>query len=408
MRRCPDHKIGQKTIQEYHEKTKNIDVKLGNNLQNAELNIEMNVIYVVVPIDAGSTALADSQIQQMHKELNLRFQGKGVSKVPNTTKYPYTAAFTTPYFIFEPKDYTQLSVANGQIIRLNAPSPLPTSYSDVTKLKAEFLKQGHSFINGYMYAFISTMTANGNPLLGIAEDIISNVCAVDYRSVGSETSPGIYGAAFGQGATLVHEFGHCFGLYHIFSGDNSCTSAYSNFINSLRPECPRQKNSNSYADLAFVSTNAKDNRGRDKLRFVDSNTDGINPGGTASDPAYSCATIAELTAGTVPYEPFFSIMDYGDDNTMLAFSISSVSLMRSVVLNNPSKFKVNNLTDFGIVATSSSSSSFPVWAIILISVVAGLIVIGLIVWAAMKGKNGGVRNFKRSQFYGVQGLSNFK
>jgi len=370
-------------------------------LVNATALLAMQIRYVVIPLSASGN-ISNAQIQANHSVLNLHYLANQTSTLfpSNTAHYPYQNIMGDPGFVFEPDNPADVTEDNGYILRMSQPTSPPASYDTVSDLETEFLNQGGVIEPGVIYVYISTLsTGESGILLGVAKDIISNACAVHFGTVGSDTLPGPI-SAYGEGKTLVHELGHCFGLYHPFSletGAGACTAEFTTFIHSQNPQSPVQINPNQFADIDLVTTtdNALDNRGRDELRFctgdpscattLPSDTMGVNPGGNTSDPQYSCTTSTELQSVTLPYETFMIFMDYGDDRTMLGFPSFTVNTMRTVVINRPDLFDSVVVPEVTAVPSfpeppASESSAFPTWAIVVISVVGGLLFIGLIVY----------------------------
>jgi hypothetical protein len=268
---------------------------------------------------------------------------------------------------------------------MNIPNPLPTGngFSSVELAEAEYMKQGGSIVTGTIYVYITTLDGP----VGMAKDIVSNACMVDYRCVGSTTNPGEFGTQYGLGKVLIHELGHCFGLLHPFSDTNSCTDLVTQ---SANPQSPPQKNPNEFTSLTTLNTdgNCLDNRGRDEQRFCtgdptcQANTsNGLNPGDTNPNiAAYSCASREMLTSATLPYETFMIFMDYGEDNLANGFPSDTVNTMRTVIQSHPELFNLNTPNP------PSTSSTLPTWAIALIAVIGSIIFIGIIILVVKKAK----------------------
>lgn len=383
-------------------------LRLPNRIENAENFLVLQIKYIVIPLTSEGN-ISNAQIEAQHQVINANFQAiQNAGDIPQTAHYPYRSIMADPFIAFEPVDNVNVT---ARIERLNTPTSPPSGgYSAISQLETEFKAQGGTIEDGVIYVYISTLAVTGGGrLLGFAEGIISNACAVDYMTVGSAASPGP-SSSYGQGKTLVHELGHCFGLYHPFAsldGSFGCDSPETAFVHSQNPQSPLQIRPNIAADVSLVPTtdNAQDNRGRDELRFCTGSpdcsadtTNGLYPGDTTAVAAYSCASRAELTQADLPYETFMIFMDYGDDENMLGFPSFTVNTMRSVILNHPSLFTVAQTPDISVIPEPTSDEGFPVWAIVLISVVGGLLVLGLVGWGIWKAEKD-KRGFKPSVAY---------
>lgn len=371
-------------------------------LVNQDTILVTRIRYVVIPLTTAGN-ISEAQIQAQHNVININFQNFTSTQVPQTTRYPYESIMSSPRIAFEPLNSSEVTEANGTILRMNTPSSPPTAYDNVTDLENEFVSQGGTVEAGYIYVYISTLThEESGLLLGVAKDIISNACAIHYGTVGSSSTPGTI-ANYGAGKTLVHELGHCFGLYHPFSL-STCESSLTAFIHSQNPQSPLQINPNELTDLSAVTAsndNGLDNRGRDELRFCTGSetceadtTNGLLPGDTTVNAAYSCATRAELADSTTPFETFMIFMDYGDDDTMQGFPSFTVNTMRTVIVNNTDLFdaaEIPNTSVSPVFPDTTTGSGFPTWAIVVIAVVGGLLVIGLIAYFAVKAKKSNIK-----------------
>lgn len=362
--------------------------------------LSLKIQYVVIPMDAaGEVAL--TKIQAQHEVINTHYGAyQKDASTNNTAHYPYFDLDTImgdPHITFAPADATQVTAEMMAI-----PSPLPANggFATVAEAEAEYKNQGGTVVPGTIYVYITNIVdpAVTGTILGLSADIIANALMINPGTVGSDTDLGTLGAEYGAGKTLVHELGHCFGLPHPFSEMGSCTDVA---VQAYYPQSPPQKNPNFYTSFSTLNTddNCLDNRGRDADRFCTGDatcqantTNGLNPGET--DPnvaAYSCATRAELTDPALPYETFMIFMDYGDDTVMVGFPSSSVSHMRSVIQAHTDLFDVAVVVPSTTIpvpiptVTPSESSSFPTWAIIVISVVGGIIVLALIASLVAKG-----------------------
>lgn len=363
---------------------------------DANLYLITRIRYVVIPFSDASN-VTTSKIQAQHGQINLNYleyQNEGL--IPsNSVHYPYNSIMGDPKIAFQPLDAAQVTEQNGLIIRMNRPSNPPTDgYTNVPDIEAEYKAQGGTIEAGFIYVYITTLGASGDQtILGVAKDVISNACAINYGTVGSDADPGPF-VGYGAGKTLIHELGHCFGLFHPFS-NSTCTSDDTVFIHSQNPQSPVQINPNLYTDITLLpgTDNGLDNRGRDFERFCTGSstcaantTNGLKPNGdTIAAAPYSCATPAELATMTLPYETFMIFMDYGDDKTMIGFPSFTVNTMRTVLVNHPELFDVSQQSSPSVTPSfppqPSTSSTLPGWAIALIVIGAVVVIVVIFVLA---------------------------
>lgn len=399
IHRCRPHltEANRAKLERVHLAAKNADSLASTSAVAATTYLGLKIHYVVIPMDAnGSIAL--SQIQAQHGVINTHYATyQQVSGTNNTAHYPYFEAGTImghPYITFAPADASQVTAEY-----LSIPSPLPSNggFATVAEAEAEYKAQGGTVVAGTIYVYITTIVdpAVSGTILGMAQDIIANALMIHPGTVGSSSKLGSLGAQYGAGKTLVHELGHCFGLLHPFSDTGSCSDTVTQAAN---PQSPPQKNPNFYTSLTPLNTtgNCLDNRGRDQKRFCtgdsscQSNTvNGLNPGDSNPNvAAYSCASRTELTESTLGYETFMIFMDYGDDTVAVGFPTSAVSTMRTVIQSHPSLFEVSVVTPTTtapVPTVTPDDSSFPTWAIIVIAVVGGLIVLAIVASVLAKG-----------------------
>ncbi|MGV3657842.1 MAG: M43 family zinc metalloprotease, partial [Chitinophagaceae bacterium] len=157
-----------------------------------------------------------------------------------------------------------------------------------------------------------------NDLANMGESDNQAGVLLDYRSVGSKSSPGAHNYWGGQGRTLTHEAGHFFGLRHIW-GDEDCGNDYCG-------DTPTQ----------FEATSG-------------------------------CPGTTTLT-GCTPGENrmYENYMDYSYDNCVNTFTADQVARMQAVMLNSPRRKELaasgthiapaNNLVRFENVSFSFSEN----------------------------------------------------
>jgi len=406
----------------------------------------LKIKYVVIPYTtAAPDMMPMSQIQAQHDMLNLHYPAyQGSGGLTNTTNYPYFNFDTimgNPQVIFEPYISSQLTQANGysataNVLYMNVPaSPPVNGYDSVPPIIAEYQSQGGVVEPGVIIVFITRLlNSGGMQVLGVTESIPAAITSVDVSTVGSSSVLGSGGASSGQGKTLIHELGHCFGLVHPFSYA-TCSDPLTIATQAANPQSPLQINPNFYTSFTDVNGgsgpttgNGLDNRGRDYWRYCYGNpncnfassigtTPPLNPGDAATVAPYSClntinggSTVSTTQGLAAPWETFMIFMDYGEDTVMLGFPSATCTTIQHTIQTgvvpdkdsngNPEPNAGQPLFSYRIVnagttivppvtvVPSDSSSSFPTWAIVVIAVVGGLLLIALIAWGASKGSKG--------------------
>lgn len=331
--------------------------------------IEIPIRYVIVPVSGTGMFVTDAMIQTQHTRLNQVYSNQqDKSKIPNSTRYPYaTRMSANPDIVF----------TGAEIITVSRISP--SSFSDAQSVHAFAALPATA--KPIMTVYITDLASHGggnNTLLGIAADIKSTYCAVHWGTVGSPSLPGAFDE-YGQGMTVCHELAHCLGTFHPFSGD-SCTSAFSNELAQIHAVdgYPRQKNPNFVTSLPLPGSGiGLDNAGRDYSICVLGDNTKLKPGDSThncSTNRYSCLTLTQLQTASTVFEPFMSIMDYGDDTVQQGFSNGNVETMRTTAT------ELFGGAAAATTSSSSSSSALPVWAIVLIAVIGGLFVLYLVWW----------------------------
>lgn len=350
-------------------------------VENSTSTLSLAVKYVVIPVSTPNT-LTVEQIKAQHSVVQTHFLAyQKVSGTSNSARYPY---FERDAIMGDPNIDLQFSSAEFM-------SVVSTGFTTVEEAETEYKRQGGTITKGVIYVYITTiLNSDEGTILGMAKDIVANAVMINPGTVGSSTMLGSLGALYGSGKTLVHELGHCFGLLHPFPTDGSCTSTEALLTQAANPQSPPQKNPNYFTNL----TSGLDNRNRDYLRFCTgsadcsaSTTNGLNPGDTnVNSPAYSCASRSQLTNSSLPFETYMIFMDYGTDPVMLGFPTSSVSTMRTIITTHPELFTISSTGVIPTVSVSDDGSSFPTWAIIVVSIVGAIVVLAVVFSTVYKSK----------------------
>jgi|GEM_PF-4053030 len=183
----------------------------------ADVILNIPVQYIIVT--DGSFTVTLNQLQKQHQVINQIYKGENnddLDQLPNNSKYPYQPIKGNPNISFTPQILTieQIKIITNTSLNYSSVNDIENNIPNGTKLAKG--------LNIYV-------TKLENQILGIAKSIPSQACAVDYRTIGNKEVPGIFGNTYGQGKTLAHEIGHCFGLVHPFSSAK-CTSRLSLFL----------------------------------------------------------------------------------------------------------------------------------------------------------------------------------
>lgn len=354
-----------------------------NKVENSSTTLSLAVKYVVIPVSTPTT-LTLEQIKAQHSVVQTHFLAyQKVSGTSNSVRYPY---FESDAIMGNPNIDMQFSSAEFM-------SVVSAGFTTVEQAETEYKRQGGTITKGVIYVYITTIlsTSGSGTILGMAKDIVSNAVMINPGTVGSATMLGSLGSLYGGGKTLVHELGHCFGLLHPFPTDSSCTSTEALLTQAANPQSPPQKNPNYYTNLST----GLDNRNRDYLRFCTgsgncsaSTTNGLNPGDSnVNSASYSCASRSQLTSTSLPFETYMIFMDYGTDPVMLGFPTSSVSTMRTIITTYPELFTVSSTAVIPTISvTDDDGSSFPTWAIIVVSIVGAIVVLAVVFSTVYKSK----------------------
>ena len=336
MNWCATPAVRREHLQRLHQ--------LADRTVDTQLRV-LRIRYVIIPINGINVDFIIARLPGQHQVLNDMFTASNdLSQLPSADSGHYgafsAANAANPNIQFYPADSSQVTVANQHIIVLNTPNSPPSSYEDVPECSREYLRQGYVIEPGVVHVYITDLINDSNgTLLGIAQNIPSNACALAWGTVGSPTLAGGF-ERYGAGRVLVHELGHCFGLFHPYSG-LPCSDIDTQLISELTPETPKQTQSNQDASVVALAEsgaadNALCNRGRDYKIYCDNDLSALREGDTKEDNTpYSCVDLGQLCdsggAATVPYEGFVSVMDNGDDTNALCFFESHTNIMQLVL-----------------------------------------------------------------------------
>jgi hypothetical protein len=271
-------------LRKLHEDVKLCSQSFALNSTDENTIIYVPVIYHVL-YKSSVENIPLSQIQENHKEINRCFQAlnQDINKVPSSGDYDFADMIGNPSVAFLP--------TNENDILDNVPfvTRKQISVDNIDLDKALALQNP---FEGYLNIYIADAEFLGQAGIG------SNVCIVDFETVGSPESPGI-SQSYGNGRTLVHEIGHCFSLEHPWVSQCIMT------INDL----PRTKNPNYNAVLEPVPLG--DNH------WTDVNAVTVDASCTGAQPP---------PVGY--YELFMTYMEYVRDNSMVMFTKGQAKSMR--------------------------------------------------------------------------------
>jgi hypothetical protein len=358
------------------------------NFENAETPLYVRLKYIIVPTSTGQ-AEKSKVISQHNYTRSFFLNEPDSSALQNmSTHYPHISDLEKPAISLLPETLTETDI--------QVTSSSNQSFLSASDALQHAQNDGITLYKGIVYVVVTTLgEVDRNQLLGIAGGIISNVCAVDFRSVGSSNDlPEFNGYT---GMTLAHELGHCFGLVHPFMHvvDGSvpdCDSPTATTYATLNPDAPVQRYPNYYVNVSGLtagSENALDNAGRRAL--LDDGTNTYNGEQVAIDlyeGDYSCHN------GST-YEGFFNIMDYSPDESMVGFFQANVTLMRNVLTNNSyvdffgdTQSATNGENPSSAWVITDESTGIDTW---LIGVICGCgaLILGVAIWWLWKKKGSG-------------------
>jgi hypothetical protein len=313
--------------------SQNKSIYFGKNEFRSDNILYIPVIYHVIYSQEEQNINIDL-IQNNHLQLNTCFAvtNSDIDKVPTSGNYNYAHLIGEPHIAFQPINENQIIERSPFIRRTNVNQPM-------VSLEEAIIFS--SPVEKYLNVYIGNMPDN---ILGEAYSG-SNLCMVNYRTVGGSTIKGNL-EGFDLGKTLVHEVGHCFTLSHPW--DSKCLD----LINDL----PRTKNPN-YNAILFDDSGSYSGKGCNHWTDVEQLTLGFSCTGNEPPPnGY--------------YELFMTYMEYVTDLNMVMFTQDqSVDMYIWLGTEGRMIFTVQETDILLTISPTNSSSSLNTVQIILIVLV---------------------------------------
>lgn len=324
--------------------------------QNAEAADDGRVLYVK-PVYYSlyfdeDDKVDEDRVRDNHHTFNLIMSGQNTSEldlVPNDSLHPWKDVVGLPNIQMLPLDSSEVKVI---YVKINTPS---LSNTQPVADAASRVGVQEGLLNVYI-------GVNSSNILGQAERP-GNVVYVHKNAVGGFEIAGAL-AAYAKGKTFVHEFGHAAGLTHVFD-DKACDNK------RILPDIPEQIRPNYDA---FLTTNsegqrsqANDNRAKDRVA-----NEGRSCIGRSSSPETDVNEMAT------------SIMGYGNDDTVIMFTKSQVTVMRNQLLEGNDLI----LFDANGVAQTSVGGGLTTMEIIFIAIggVLFIVIVSFLVYRNNKKK----------------------
>ena len=261
--------------------------------------VHIPITYTCIYNDNDETNITSAQLQYNHTVLNESFTASNSNEldmVPDNKLYPFKDLIGDANIVFH---------WDGHIKYLYFDADTIGGIADCVQLVPP--------LEGYMNVYIADLHGG---ILGDAY-VSSNLCAIDYASVGSVEHQGVFGNQYGCGKTLVHEVGHCLSLLHTFH-DDICDGfrVYPDIPEQIRPNYDIQIIKDDRGEF----TCQNDNRDKDRMEH--------------SMHLRSCLSYEQNNYPNqdIPNEMGINLMDYGPDRVSIMFTKSQTNAMRQFVL----------------------------------------------------------------------------